>query len=61
MDFGQKLFWFVVICLAIWLLPLALIWALNTLFTLTIAYSTLNWFAAVVLMILLRGGTGSSK
>ena len=30
--------------------PLALIWALNTLFGLKIAYTLINWFAAFVLL-----------
>jgi hypothetical protein len=56
MDFGE-IFWTIVVALlALWLLPLAFIWAINTLFTLTIAYSTLNWFCALVIMLLLGGG-----
>lgn len=34
--------------------PLIFIWAINTLFGLTIQYTLLNWFAALVL--LLMGG-----
>ena len=30
--------------------PLLVIWALNTLFALELAYSTVNWLAVVVLM-----------
>ena len=36
--------------------PLAAIWAVNTLFTLTIEYTLLNWFAAFILVGIVSGG-----
>lgn len=55
------LFLLVVIGLAIWLLPLLFIWAVSTLFGLTIAYSFTNWFAALILVGFLGGSNSSRK
>jgi len=43
--------------------PLALIWAVNTLFSNPISYTFINWFAALVILCLVRGSSnsGSSK
>jgi len=35
-------------------IPLVFIWAVNTLFGLTIAYTFINWFASLLIMIILR-------
>lgn len=41
-----------IIVIAIFILgPFALIWALNTLFDLTIAYTVSTWFASFILML----------
>ena len=39
-------------------LPCLLIWSVNTLFDTGIAYSPQNWFAALLLLALVRGGSG---
>jgi len=39
----------VVVVLGLWLGPLALIWSLNTLFALGIAYTFKTWAAALIL------------
>jgi hypothetical protein len=47
-----------VILLAIGLVlitPFLLIWSVNGLFSLSIQYTWMNWFYALVLMVLLRG------
>lgn len=50
----------ILLLLAIWLCgPLISIWAVNTLFGTSIAYTMLNWFAALVLMGLLKGTCSS--
>jgi hypothetical protein len=36
--------------------PLLVIWSVNTLFGLSIAYSFTNWFATIVLGIFIRSG-----
>lgn len=41
--------------------PLAIIWALNTLFGLSIAYSFVNWLAIIVLKIFLFADKVPSK
>lgn len=41
--------------------PFILIWAVNTLLSLSIAYSGINWFAAWMIIILLRGGSSSKS
>ena len=41
--------------------PLAVIWALNTLFSLAIAYSFWNWVAVVVLMSVFSGAASNVK
>jgi len=41
--------------------PILLIWSLNTLFGLTIAYNFSTWFAALVIGGAVRGTTRSSK
>ena len=38
--------------------PLAAIWAINTLFNLEIAYTLINWFAALILIAATSGSTG---
>ena len=37
-------------------IPLVFIWAVNTLFTLSIKYTVMNWFAAAVIIFCLNGG-----
>lgn len=45
----------ILLFLAIWLCgPLIAIWAINTLFGTSIAYTLLNWFAALILLVLLK-------
>jgi hypothetical protein len=47
----------VVILTLIATIPLALIWALNTLFSFTIAYTFKNWLAMLVLSSVIHGST----
>jgi hypothetical protein len=47
----------VVILTLIATIPLAIIWALNTLFSFTIAYTYKNWLAMLVLYSLIHGST----
>lgn len=49
---GLVLLLLVLVVLAIIFGPLLAIWSINTLFTLTIAYSLKNWFAMLLLMML---------
>jgi hypothetical protein len=37
------------------LLPFGLIWSINTLFSLSIAYTIKNWLAAILLIIIMGG------
>lgn len=38
------------------IVPLVFIWAINTLFGLSMAYTFLNFFAAFLIVVILRGG-----
>jgi len=42
-------------------IPLLGIWAVNTLFGTVIAYTFINWLAALVLVSILSGGSSSNK
>lgn len=55
------LFWLLLIVLIVWLLPLGLIWSLNTLFGLAIAYSFKMWLAAFVLLSVFPRGISKSN
>lgn len=46
---------------AIIFIPMLVIWALNTLFALSIAYTFINWAAVYVLIAVFRGGSSSSS
>jgi hypothetical protein len=52
---------FVVLFLLVFIGPALLIWSINTLFGLAIAMTFKNWFAALLIMCLLRGNSSSSK
>ena len=41
--------------------PLLVIWSVNTLFSLSIAYTFTNWFATIVLGIFIRGYKDSKE
>lgn len=43
------------------LAPLAVLWALNTLFTLGLAYTFTNWLAVIVLLIVLSARNTTVK
>lgn len=45
---------FVIACFIF--MPLLLIWAVNTLFSLSIAYSFINWLAALVIVLIIGRG-----
>ena len=51
----------VVAILAVWLVPLGVIWSLNLLFGLSIAYNLQTWFAALLLSSIVSGSRASSK
>jgi hypothetical protein len=40
--------------------PLLVIWSVNTLFSLSIAYTFTNWFATIVLGIFIRSGIANA-
>jgi len=48
-DFAKLIMIVTAFVLLVWLFPLAVIWALNTLFGLAIEYSVWTWLAVVVL------------
>ena len=48
-DFAKLIMIVAAVLLLVWLFPLAVIWALNTLFGLAIEYSVWTWLAVVVL------------
>jgi len=53
---------FVLLVLAVVIFaPLVFIWAINTLFSLQIAYTFINWFAAFVLLTLVGKPSVKSK
>lgn len=56
----MKTFLILVLVLSIIFIPLATIWALNTLFQLGIAYTTQTWLAVVVLQMVTFGGVNST-
>ncbi len=49
------------VALAVIFMPLALIWALNTLFGLTIAFTLKTWLAALLLSAVLSGNARGKK
>ncbi len=51
----------VIAILIIIFMPLLVIWALNTLFGLTIAYNLATWFAVFVLGVFIRGPVSKTK
>lgn len=51
----------IIVILIVWLLPLATIWALNTLFSLSIAYTLKTWAAALLLSAAVGGSSVRSK
>lgn len=57
----MKILFIVLIVLIVWLLPLATIWALNTLFPLSIAYTLKTWAAALLLSAAVGGSSVRSK
>ena len=48
-------FWFILIFAVIWVIfwPIAVIWALNTLFSLSIVLNFWNWLSVIVLVVTL--------
>lgn len=52
---------FIVVILLVAVGPLALIWALNTLFGLAIAYTFQTWLAALVLAVIVSGSSKASR
>lgn len=51
----------ITLILLVVLWPLVVVWALNTLFGFTIAYTFWNWLAALVLIGAARGGVTTKK
>ena len=47
--------------LSLWLVPLGVIWSLNLLFGLSIAYNLHTWFAALLLSGIVSGSRASTK
>lgn len=47
--------------LALWLVPLGVIWSLNLLFGLSIPYTLQTWFAALLLSSIVNGNRSTSK
>lgn len=45
----NKLFILVLVCIVIFFTPLSIIWALNTLFNLSINYTVKTWVASLIL------------
>lgn len=54
------LFLAALIVATIYYLPIVFIWSINTLFQTAIAYTWTNWFAALVLLMLVGNGSGIS-
>lgn len=55
-TFGAVIIGFVVIAAVLVLSPLILIWALNTLLSMTIQFTFWNWLAGLAIIVVLRGG-----
>lgn len=55
------LFWIILVVLGIVAPPLVAIWALNTLFSVGIAYTIWTWLAAFVILLFLRAPVSVSK
>jgi hypothetical protein len=41
--------------------PFLLIWSINGLFAMTLAYTWTNWFYALIIMVLLRGSVNNNS
>lgn len=61
MDTTTAIFIAVLFVLLIWIGPIGLIWSFNTLFNAGIVYSVKNWFAALLMMFMLRGSNVKSS
>lgn len=48
------------VCAVIYFIPIVFIWSINTLFQTAIATTWTNWFAALVLLMLVGNGSGLS-